>query len=264
LATLTSAEENLWVWETFGHPVLYWLGAVQPPGSPEPAGGWTWVSGEPWSYENWSDGEPNNANGNESATHFFHWAVAGEWNDCNPDTDFPGYIVEYDVLEPHEPTQWPAAEGGNDHFYFAVSAPDGCTWADATGIADASFWNGMQAHLATIGSSDENQWIWDTLGPLQGYRLGGFQLEGSPEPDGGWAWRSGEPWAFDFWSDGEPNNANGDESTLIFIDFAVNGEWNDTNTATLCQGLVLEYEPMASSTKEMSWSAIKALFDPVE
>ena len=34
----------------------------QPPGSPEPAGGWIWVSGEPVTYTNWIAGEPNNNN----------------------------------------------------------------------------------------------------------------------------------------------------------------------------------------------------------
>ncbi len=160
--------------------------------------------------------------------------------------------------------QWPVADGGNDHYYLAVATLDGCTWSDAIEIADASFWNSMQAHLATISSASENSWIWNSLGPLQGYRLGGFQPEGSPEPAGGWTWRSGEPWVFDYWDDGEPNNANGDESTLIFIDFAVNGEWNDVSTGTLCQGFVLEYEPMASSVREASWSVIKAMFDAAE
>ena len=46
----------------------YWLGGFQDLTSPnysEPSGGWTWVTGEPWSYTNWFPGEPNNTGGGE-------------------------------------------------------------------------------------------------------------------------------------------------------------------------------------------------------
>ena len=32
-------------------------------------GSWVWMSGAPWGYENWNDGEPNQ-NGNEDCTAF--------------------------------------------------------------------------------------------------------------------------------------------------------------------------------------------------
>lgn len=31
-----------------------WLGGYQPVGSEEPAGGWSWLSGEKWDYQNWA------------------------------------------------------------------------------------------------------------------------------------------------------------------------------------------------------------------
>src|SRR6266478_4337030 len=60
LATITSAQENQLVFGLIqGNTNLWtrrpstdswgpWIGGVQPPGSPEPAGGWTWVTGEPF------------------------------------------------------------------------------------------------------------------------------------------------------------------------------------------------------------------------
>ena len=50
LATITSPEENAWIWDHLSHPVGRWLGGLQTPGSVEPAGGTTWITGEPWDY----------------------------------------------------------------------------------------------------------------------------------------------------------------------------------------------------------------------
>ena len=73
LATITSAEENmllfqliktrpeLWVRHTTGNSLGPWIGGVQPAGSPEPDGGWTWVTGEPFGpYTHWYPGQPDN------------------------------------------------------------------------------------------------------------------------------------------------------------------------------------------------------------
>ena len=44
-----------------------WIGGYQPPGSPEPAGNWTWITGEPWIFSTWWPGEPNNQGGIENS-----------------------------------------------------------------------------------------------------------------------------------------------------------------------------------------------------
>lgn len=49
-------------------------------------GTWQWVTGEPWSYSNWADGEPNNTGGIEDCAEIH---VNGEWNDCPCGTDNP-------------------------------------------------------------------------------------------------------------------------------------------------------------------------------
>jgi Lectin C-type domain len=64
LVAINDANENHWVCTNFlmfaGAPRGLWIGLFQPPGSPEPAGGWIWSSGEPVTFTNWVTGEPNN------------------------------------------------------------------------------------------------------------------------------------------------------------------------------------------------------------
>lgn len=82
-----------------------WLGGIQLPGSPEPAGGFTWIDGSAWSYTNWFHGEPNNGAGDvphEEAVQLFTQSLlvnSIRWNDLSSGDDMywpvRSYIVEY-------------------------------------------------------------------------------------------------------------------------------------------------------------------------
>lgn len=125
LATLTSAEENTfvhglvannpWYWVTIGtapnqNSSGAWIGLYQLPGSEEPAGGWTWVTGEEYNYTNWAVDRPNNLEGIEHYGQFFGTGLynrANTWNDLpNESSDLVTvvatnpvtYIVEYSVV----------------------------------------------------------------------------------------------------------------------------------------------------------------------
>jgi VCBS repeat-containing protein len=96
LATITSAAERsfLTVLGESGH----WLGGFQDTQSPlyvEPAGGWKWITAEPWAYTSWHGGEPNNT-GEE------HLAGGGShnWNDLPGAVTLDEYWVEFPVNEP--------------------------------------------------------------------------------------------------------------------------------------------------------------------
>ena len=84
LVTINDAAENAWVTAMF-HPVNTpggpWIGLYQLPGSPEPAGGWVWISGEPVTFTNWGLGEPNNSDGLEEYAQLGSLESAGTWND---------------------------------------------------------------------------------------------------------------------------------------------------------------------------------------
>lgn len=118
LATITSADENAFVYENLGKDVQrYWLGARQveaAPGYSEPAGGWTWVTREPFAFTAWLDGEPNNANTSE---HYlaYRWGDTAEWNDVPLNWDVSaGYIIEYDSGE-YSLNGWPASRAPLDY-----------------------------------------------------------------------------------------------------------------------------------------------------
>jgi hypothetical protein len=109
LATIASPEENAFIYAAIGGNQAFWftntennglgpwIGGLQPVNSSEPAGGWTWVINEPFSYTNWALGEPNNLNGNENRIHFLGNQIpaANTWNDLNDATLVRGFIVEY-------------------------------------------------------------------------------------------------------------------------------------------------------------------------
>merc|ERR1712039_680205 len=58
----------------------WWMGATDM----HHEGGWSWMSGAPWSFENWNEGEPNQ-NGNEDCGAFDSQADGFKWMDleCN-------------------------------------------------------------------------------------------------------------------------------------------------------------------------------------
>ena len=119
LATITSPEENAFVfsvvdddasWYLYGGAAVHgpWLGGLQPEGSPEPDGGWEWVTGEPFSYANWSPGQPDNygqITGPEDRVHFWTLGTtlqdrAATWNDAAAfDWNVHSYVIEY-IPEP--------------------------------------------------------------------------------------------------------------------------------------------------------------------
>jgi hypothetical protein len=100
LVTINDAAENAWVAATFNPDppnTGVWIGLFQAPGSPEPAGGWEWVSGEPVTYTNWGPGEPSNHAPGEEFAHLGRFHPSGQWNDWSPNR--PDYVPISGVAE---------------------------------------------------------------------------------------------------------------------------------------------------------------------
>ena len=108
LATLTSQPENDFAFGLVDSSVYWyqrpgsgnwagpWLGGRQQFGSPEPDSGWEWIGGEPFSYGNWSPGEPDNQGGANVLS--FGESPSGRistWNDLSEaDDSIRGFVVE--------------------------------------------------------------------------------------------------------------------------------------------------------------------------
>ncbi len=113
LVTIQSAAENQFLVDLFtkdprfvrsdDRGTLYgpMIGLYQQPGSSEPRGGWTWVTGEPLSYTAWSPGNPDNYEGRQHRARFF---LSGRsvgpgskpryWDDTSNTMWNLGYIIE--------------------------------------------------------------------------------------------------------------------------------------------------------------------------
>jgi hypothetical protein len=89
-----------------------WLGGFQQDGAAEPAGGWAWVTGEPWDYRQpatWNNGEElgscggnaDNGGGGASENSLHYMWRARCWNDAKSTGDYFGdgrvraYVVEW-------------------------------------------------------------------------------------------------------------------------------------------------------------------------
>jgi hypothetical protein len=95
LATFTSQAEWDLARTVVGERSL-WIGGYQGASRVEPAGGWLWVTGEPWSFTAWGPGEPNNA-GPEDFAHLIYTPLvnASTWNDAPDNFYHPqGYLLE--------------------------------------------------------------------------------------------------------------------------------------------------------------------------
>jgi len=147
-----------------------------------------------------------------------------------------------------------AVQWTNGHTYLAVPAP-GVSWDDAQDQCEAH-----GGHLVTIASEEENAfvyglvsgdasfWYVDALNNGLGPWLGGYQPAGSAEPDGGWRWVTDEPFDYDNWEPGQPDEGGGgSQNRLRFIAIgAVMGDgWDDgesDNPAAHRRGYIFEME----------------------
>lgn len=135
LATLTDSAENQWVSTQLTYLANdYWIGGIQDhnsPGYSEPGGGWSWVTGEAWSFTAWGGSEPNNA-GPEDFLNYYQGTA--DWNDNYDSNNLAGFIVEYE-LPPVVPFCFGDGSAGACPCSNSGLAGNGCDNSAATGGA---------------------------------------------------------------------------------------------------------------------------------
>jgi hypothetical protein len=102
LATITSSSEQAFIDANFSGDDM-WIGGYQLDNQSAPDVGWRWITGEPWSYTNWDDGEPNDygsdgENNEENYLEAFYSVEADSvvWNDDDRYDTLDHILVEYD------------------------------------------------------------------------------------------------------------------------------------------------------------------------
>ena len=108
LATINSAAENNFVFGLINSPEFFQgnggngsgpaIGGYQPDGAPDAATGWSWETGEAWSYTNWAPGQPDSSG--ETRAEFWSGSQGmplPTWNNLSPDdNNLGGYVIERD------------------------------------------------------------------------------------------------------------------------------------------------------------------------
>lgn len=282
LVTLGDGAENAFVqarclsWNII-HP---WIGGLQDVGArnySEPAGGWRWVTGEPWDFVNWNTNEPNNV-GPVNEDRLQMGSDVGTWNDmaagtlrpsimewsadCNGDgtVDY-GQILSGELADANvngvpdccelgspcvtswDPVEWRVSDGGNGHWYQLIwtlgTGPSGVCWADALAHAVQD-----SANLLSLHSVEEAQFVAASFcpGPSGGGLSGSLGWIGF---QGGDVWSSGEPVTYTAWAAGQPNG-DGPHATL-----SCSLDWNDIGGSAGCH--ISQQLPLAFWVQE--WSA---------
>ena len=147
-----------------------------------------------------------------------------------------------------------AVEWENGHCYQAVLAP-GLSWDDAQAACVA-----RGGHLVTITSEEENAfvfslvsddsafWYVDAHNNGLGPWLGGYQPDGSTEPDGGWRCVSDESFDYTNWVTGQPDVGGGGSQNrirFIMIGGVIGDGWDDgesDNPAAHRRGYIFEHD----------------------
>lgn len=159
-----------------------------------------------------------------------------------------------------EPTQWKVEDGGNGHFYEAILVPGPgqpfiapITWSEAN-VAAQALGNGW--HLATIGSAEENEFVFNLVKDIPEFWFdhGGNSIGpwlGASSPTTGsndFEWVTDEPFSYTNWAAPSPA-ANGDGLHFFGLQGGTTpaSTWNDYVNTFGTKGYIVETVPEPSS-----------------
>lgn len=147
---------------------------------------------------------------------------------------------------------WQVADGGNGNAYEFVD--EFLIWTEAKAAAELRTYLGVQGHLVTLTSAEENEFVFDFILPVDAQEVGawigltddeaygGYESFGQPNPQiDGWFWVTGETVAFTAWNSfsAEPNNSENEDYAVLH---GFRGKvWND-QTSHYAPRYIVEYE----------------------
>lgn len=249
LATLTTPEEDEWVRKTFVDTLpperIVHIGAYKPNDSDQ----WLWITGEPWSHENWrrlqETMEPRGAYyqnfGGGTSRWVANWHPTYRINIASGPEEGEqrtvGFLVEWDSdrvassTAPATLTAEKVTEHGG-HRYQMVK--ESLKWDDAKAKAES-----MGGHLATITSVEERDAVAKMVLAAGMERkhvlLGGLQeFDGAP-----FVWVTGEPFDLALW--GKPG-PDGSGRRLTSLYHAGSPRYWDDVTSDQTHAFLVEWE----------------------
>src|SRR3989344_750137 len=166
-------------------------------------------------------------------------------------TDTPTITSTETPTPSFTPIPTPILNPDNYHRYMAVFETK--KWGDANIAASNLHYDGIQGHLATLISEQENKWVQNNLdfkGNLS------FWIGGIKNPD--WQWINADLWSYTNWNPSEPNNSGN------YIEYYVskNGTWNDQFSWVLLPYIVeFDTKPVPTPTATITDTQI---FTPTE
>lgn len=251
LATVVSDLEWLDLKNVLGealHGRNLWLGGTDE----GTEGSWRWVTGEPWGFTNWRAGEPGNDSlGNGSGVPENYLMIWGRetaaldnkrayWNDAT----VTGGVLARDgyVFERGYWTDMNDPDTDDDGLADSEEGLGLLTYEVVRGVFDyGAAKAGAESrggHLAVITTLAEWQAVQTALG-ASGTQSTLWLGASDAVQEGQWRWVTGEPFSFQNWASGQPDNLGNQDFLIMQPPF---GQWSDTGSNTVTAGFLLERE----------------------
>ena len=209
LVTVTSKEENEFIVELAKSR----SGALWAGGKTADHKTWYWITGEPFNYQNWDVGEPNNLDNAQDTLHIY---VSGKWDDVGSAlSTVREFICEYDNNIDAAKYTPAYTEQYDDHEYYFFA--DTVNWQTAKKICEAK-----GGYLAIPNNAEENAFI------ISGIKKASKEQTWIGITDiaqeGVWKDVKGNSLTYTNWASGQPDNYQGIED---YAHLYSDGHWND-------------------------------------
>ena len=227
LVTITSKEENDFVVDLAkDRSGSLWAG-----GKTFDAKTWYWINSEPFDYQNWDTGEPNNFDNAQDTLQIY---VSGKWDDLYANMYNPQvFVCEYDnEIDTSKYTPvYKEYYNGHEYWFFE----DNVDWQTAKKICEEK-----GGYLTIPNSAEENAFI-----------LSGIKKTSQKETwigvtdivqEGVWKDVKGNDITYTNWASSQPDNYLGIED---YVHFYEDGTWNDLRSFSAFgryMGFVCEFD----------------------